>query len=84
MAQFDISVEEILHSLGEFERRELFEELSDEFESAEGPRLKGKKRSLTPTESDFQEVLLELWHNRSRLTPEQIDRIVKILAEPQI
>jgi hypothetical protein len=84
MAQFDISVEEILHSLGTFEKQELFEELSDEFESAEGPRLEGKRRSLTSTEADFQEVLLGLWNNRSRLTPEQIDRIVKILAEPNI
>ena len=84
MAQFDISVDEILRALGKFERHELFEELSDEFESSDGPRLKGKKRTLTPTESDFQEVLLNLWHNRSRLTPEQIDRIVKILAESNI
>lgn len=84
MAQFDISVDEILRSLGKVERHELFEELSNEFELSDGPRLKGKRRTLTPTESDFQEVLIDLWHNRSRLTPEQIDRIVKILAESNI
>ena len=84
MAQFDISVDEILRSLGKLEKQELFEELSDEFESAAGPQLKGKRKSLTPTESDFQEVLLDLWHNRSVLTPDQIARIAKILTEPNL
>lgn len=82
MAQFDINVEEILYSLGKVERREIFDSLSEEFEDEDGPRLNGKRKLLTPTEFDFQNVLLELWSKRSVLTPDQIDRVSKILTEP--
>ena len=84
MAMIDISVDEILHALSSFEKRELFDELSDAFEKEDGPRLGGHKKSLTQTESDFQQALLELWEMRSILTPEQIGRITGIISEPKI
>jgi hypothetical protein len=84
MAYFDISVDEILSALDKIERLRLFDELSQEFESEEGPRLKGKAKLLTPTESDFQKILLDLWERRSILTPDQIERIRKTSTEPFI
>jgi hypothetical protein len=80
MALFDIGVDEILATLGPSERRQIYEDLSEEFDEADGPRLEGKR--LTPTEEDFRGILCDIWEYRNLLTPEQMNRVANILTEP--
>ena len=84
MAHFDFSigVDEILSALDRFERRELYDELCDEFGTAGGAKLEGD--NLTSTEEDFRQVLCEVWEKRGLLTPEQMKRIADILTEPSV
>lgn len=69
MAQFTFHVDpnEFIDSLDYLDRAAILERLRDEFE--DGPRLDGAK---TPTETDLQEILLDIWEKRIRLTPEQV------------
>lgn len=80
MARFEIGVDEILATLEPSEKRQVYDELSEEFDGSDGPRLEGKK--LTPTEFDFRKVLCDIWEYRNLLTPEQMDRIANTLTEP--
>jgi len=82
MALFDIGVDEILHTLGSLEKRQIYDELSEEFDVTDGPRLEGK--GLTPTEADFRSILCDIWERRSVLTPSQMNKIANILTEPFI
>jgi hypothetical protein len=82
LVNINIEVDEILSSLGKLERRKMYDELADEFDASDGPRLEGK--SLTPTESDFRKTLCDVWQHRNVLTPEQMSRISNILTEPFI
>jgi hypothetical protein len=82
MAHFDIGADEILSALRPLERREIYEELSEEFGTAGGAKLEGD--NLTSTEEDFRQVLCEVWEKRGLLTPEQMKRIASILTEPSV
>ena len=82
MALFEIGVDEILNTLSQFEKREIFDELSEEFDKVDGPRLEGTR--LTPTEQDFRTVLCDLWERRNLLTLSQMNRIAATVTEPFI
>ena len=82
MALFDIGVSEILATLGPFEKRQIYDELSEKFDETDGPRLEGK--GLTPTEADFRSILCDIWERRNVLTPGQMNTIANILTEPFI
>ena len=79
---FNIGVDEILSALSSFERRELYDELCDEFGAEDGALLEGN--NLTPTEQDFRQILCDIWERRGLLTPDQTKRISDILTEPSI
>jgi hypothetical protein len=80
MASLTIDLDDIIDGLDYSERKELFEELSEEFlETA--PTMDGAR---TPTDVEVRSTLLEIWDRRDLLTPDQISRIKAVLAESNI
>lgn len=79
-ASIRIDLDDIIDGLSYSERKDLFEELSEEFLNST-PTMDGAR---TPTDVEVRSTLLEIWDRRDLLTPDQISRIAAVLAEPNI
>jgi hypothetical protein len=80
MASLTIDLDDIIDGLDSSERKELFDELSEEFLDTT-PTMDGAR---TPTDVELQSTLLEIWERRDLLTPDQVSRIKAFLAESNI
>lgn len=82
MASLNIDIDDIVDGLSYSERKELFDELSEEFlDSEQIPTMDGAR---TPTDVELQSTILEIWDRRDLLTPDQVFRIRAVLSEPNI
>lgn len=80
MASLTIDLDDIIDGLDSSERKELFDELSEEFLDPT-PTMDGAR---TPTDVELQSTLLEIWERRDLLTPDQVSRIKAFLVESNI